>query len=144
MIKRTTAIVFVLLANLLYLAHAVVPHHHHNKLVCLGESQGLIHSNSSGHSHDNDSDNHDGKDNSDECILKELTALPSNEWKQELKFSANDYNPDDKIAFFNSSLFIGEDAFIPLILQFIPVHYINSSFSFYVSSSLGLRAPPII
>ena len=85
MIKRTTTIVFILLASILLLAHAVVPHHHHNKLVCLVESHCSGDNNSTGQSTDKESHNHDGEENSNDCILKELIAVPSNEWKQGFK-----------------------------------------------------------
>jgi len=34
MLKKFTAIFFILCANVIFLAHAVIPHHHHENKVC--------------------------------------------------------------------------------------------------------------
>lgn len=144
MFKRVTPIVFIMLANILLLAHAVLPHHHHHKQVCLVQSHCINDNISTGHSTGKESHNHDGENNQDDCVLKELIAIPSNDWKQEFKFTASDYHQQDNDAFHYNLLNIGEEAITAIFLQSVSVHEIKYSYSYYVSTSLGLRAPPIV
>jgi len=51
MIKRKTALAFILIANIILLAHAVIPHHHHhNNEVCTESSTCQAEEKSLGHS----------------------------------------------------------------------------------------------
>jgi hypothetical protein len=144
MIKKVTPIVFILLANILLLTHAVLPHHHHNKQVCLIKSHCINDNNSKGHSSDNESHNHDDENNSNDCVLKELIAISSNDWKQEFKFTASAHYQQDHASFHYDLLNIGEEAVTAILLQSVSVHKVKYSYTYYVSASLGLRAPPII
>jgi hypothetical protein len=38
MIRRTAAKAILIMAGILFLAHAVVPHHHHGNLICFVKS----------------------------------------------------------------------------------------------------------
>jgi hypothetical protein len=83
-VEKTSSSVFILVANLIILAHAVVPHHHHQMQVCLGALHCLHdhHStNQASSAHHND---HDG--GKEACFLKQLVVIPSNQAKLECKF----------------------------------------------------------
>ena len=144
MFKRVTPIVFIVLANILLLAHVVLPHHHHHKQVCLVKSHCINDNISSGHSSGKESHSHDGENNTNDCVLKELIAVPSNGWKQEFKFASSTNNQQDHGAFQYNLLNIGEEAITAIFLQSFSVHKKKYSYSYYVSTSLGLRAPPIV
>ena len=144
MVRKTAAFFFILIANMLLLAHAVVPHHHHGKQVCLVRSHCAC-------GHDSDIQNaggeephhHDGENNPDSCILKELIAVRSEEWNQEIKFTTRCNYLHDYYAFLDGLPVTGEIAFIPVSRRFINALNRDSSFTLYASTSLGLRAPPV-
>ncbi len=145
MINKTAAFFFILIANMLLLAHAVVPHHHHGKQVCLVRSHCEC---------GRDSDiqdaggelphHHDDENNPDNCILKELIAVPSNEWNQEIKFTTGCNYLNDYYAFLYGLPVTEEKAFIPVARRSINALNIDSSYTLYASTSLGLRAPPVV
>ena len=117
----------ILLANMLILAHAVVPHHHHNKMfvalvnVLDHDSRDLF-NHSHGHEYQHgDSDHHDGPahyhdGNSEDCLMSEAEAAVG---LYELSFT-----PDCQ-----------EDGF-----RRRP--YVASGHADFVARSKGLRAPP--
>ncbi|MBW6502246.1 MAG: hypothetical protein K0B05_12710 [Bacteroidales bacterium] len=144
MIKRTTAFAFLMLAGLLLLAHAVIPHHHHDKQICFvtphclhDESADEHDKNQLGHSHDEEND-------PDDCVLKNPVVLYSNQWRTDYKF----YNISSSLSAFDDSqysLLNGRKEFpIPVLSPFVYEHFTNCSYSVLVAASLGLRAPPVV
>ena len=83
MIKRTTAVAFLMLANFILLAHAVVPHHHHNKQVCLEKTHCIHDGFTDEHDNNRDSHSHDGENNHNDCVLKEPVGVLSNQWRSD-------------------------------------------------------------
>lgn len=143
MIKRTTAIVFILLANLILLAHAVVPHHHHKKQVCLTNSHCIneLYAYDNGTNHDSHS--HDGESNSEDCFLKVPIVISSNQWKVDFKL----YNTSDNSGLddFHYNLFNNSaKLLIPVFSSFYYEQFPDNSYTIFVSASLGLRAPPVV
>ena len=61
---RFTATLFLMLANLMWLAHAVVPHHHHGNHICFVTQGG----------HENHTHEHSSNDPTDCCSLKQTIA----------------------------------------------------------------------
>lgn len=79
MIKRKTAIFFILFATLLLLAHAFVPHHHHTAHICLSAQH--CPSDCSAHEHGfpvNDHA-HDPQTDSEFCVLKQAVFISSHQ-----------------------------------------------------------------
>jgi hypothetical protein len=138
MIRKTTALFFLLLANLVLLAHAVVPHHHHVSQICVNYTHCASDSETSDNNHD-----HDCGNGSANCILKQLVVLPSNQYKQECKILP----VTDKHAEFDYvDAFLQNDdlkLIAPLIVSIFELHEITHNSSFDLSSP-GLRAPPIV
>ena len=75
--KRTVSILFLLLANVFLLAHAVVPHHHHDSMpVAVLDLHGHHHDNDS-HHQDHDSHHHDAShhhDGPETCLISQAEA----------------------------------------------------------------------
>ena len=144
MIKRTTAIFFILLANIILLAHAVVSHHHHQEQVCIVnahcQNDSIAHKhNTSGHNHQ-----HDGENSSESCALKQAVVIPANSLRQEFKCLGCDDNHSPFIHF-QAILFSNEFmSFVPKIISDAQIPLKTSSHFNFVSTSLGLRAPPIV
>ena len=75
--KRKVSIMFLLLANVFLLAHAVVPHHHHDSMpVAVRDLHGHHHDNDS-HHQDHDSHHHDAShhhDGPETCLISQAEA----------------------------------------------------------------------
>ena len=83
MIRKTTAIIFILLANIVLLVHVVFPHHHHDQQVCLNLTcccPTATHSSA----HPADCMHGHGSDGPDiNCILKQLVIVPDGKGRVE-------------------------------------------------------------
>ena len=75
--KRSVSIMFLLLANVFLLAHAVVPHHHHDSMpVAVLDMHGHHHNHDS-HHQDHDSHHHDAShhhDGPETCLISQAEA----------------------------------------------------------------------
>ncbi|HBL77329.1 MAG: hypothetical protein A2W90_21840 [Bacteroidetes bacterium GWF2_42_66] len=139
MIKKITAFVFIVLANFVLLVHAVIPHHHHQSHVCIENSH--CQCDSETHSHCNPEHEHDGNDSND-CLLKQVVALPSNQVKQECKCICTDHHshPDhSSFVLFNT----GAEVSIPIFYFDTSIPIIVFSYPSLVITTAGLRAPPV-
>ena len=83
MIRKTTATFFILLANIVLLAHAVFPHHHHNQQVCLSHSHCQHTSNDSSTNPADCTHEHDSDSPVTNCTLKQLVVVPANQGRIE-------------------------------------------------------------
>lgn len=81
--KRKISFLFLLLANIVILAHVLIPHHHHGEHLCLGNTECHTHSAACQHEETGDGHHHDGKTTDDCCQLKQITALPANVNRQD-------------------------------------------------------------
>lgn len=144
MIRKTTSILFILLANIILLVHAVVPHHHHQEQVCIVNSHCQNDSESHDHSTTAHDHQHDGNTGTECCVLKQAVLIPSNSVKHEFKCLVCD---DNHFSFvhFQAILFNNEfNSFVPKIISIAQIPLITSSHSKFDSASLGLRAPPFV
>lgn len=138
--KKITAHTFLLLATILLLAHAVLPHHHHQLQFCI-ESSHCHHHNvpdplASSHDHDGE--------NSADCLLKQLIIFPANPVKQACKctdLTDGHFHVYD----WHAILFQHEQASVP-DQKASEVEYPSLVFSYsrILSSVSGLRAPPAV
>lgn len=144
MIKRLPAILFILVANIVLLAHAVIPHHHHEKEVCIVSS----HCDSDGDSHNHDKaehkHQHHGGNSVDHCVLQQILISPPNKIKHEIKsldLDTNLFLTDYSQAIFNdnSNDLVCFSSYLKSKPPSITYTYLN-----YASTVLGLRAPPLV
>jgi len=144
MIKRISAISFVLLANIIILAHAVIPHHHHKSEVCFVNSHCQANDESHKHTAAGHDHEHDGNNFCQNCVLKTVVILPANHLRQEGKsFNCVDNRPE--FDGFHAILF--DSGLIKHILPDFsntPPPLLSSSYSSLVRIGLGLRAPPLV
>jgi hypothetical protein len=144
MIRKRTAILFILLANIVLLVHAVVPHHHHKSLVCVESNH--CQSDNSAHNHSTAAHDHehDGSAGTENCVLKQAVVIPVNSVKPEFRCLGCDDN-HSPFVHLQAILFGNEfNSFVPKIISIAQIPLKTSSHSNFVSSSLGLRAPPIV
>lgn len=138
--KHLTAFVFLLLANLVMVVHTVLPHHHHNQLVCIEDTYcndgglSLSHFTTGHHHHDNDW-------NSGDCLLRQIIVLPSGQCKQVPEIVKRSDN-------LSSSTFgIAAGSMYNILPPGVKAAYKDSHIpftSFCNISPLGLRAPPVV
>lgn len=139
MIRKRTAIFFILLANIIILVHAVVPHHYHQMAICVNTSH--CQSDSNAHDHDHE---HDGEENSQSCVLKQAVFIPST---QENQFSNCLYAADKPLATIDFQAVLFDNGYLagaPCIVSWSQTSFDTSSFTEFIAPSLGLRAPPIV
>jgi hypothetical protein len=140
MFKKLIAYSFIFLANLAILAHAVLPHHHHEQQVCFerahctDDAEAFSH-NSTEHNHQ-----HDATDNTT-CVLSQAVIIPLSQTKS---ISNCDHRSGtDNHDFFIISNF-GYDDFQSYSETKASAPEFHSFLISFVTTSLGLRAPPIV
>lgn len=143
MIKRVTAIIFILLANIILLAHAVIPHLHNDGLPSLVKPHSAHSHSCHFEGHDHNTSDHEPDTNNDvyACILKQVIYPPTNN-PHRLDCQCNNCNGD----------FHSYQAILLSLYRFtsnIPIQqttgappFVQSFYSVHVSQSSGLRAPP--
>ncbi len=133
-----------MLASIVLLAHAVVPHHHHESEVCFTKDHyqtdcGDHDDDATGHKH-----GHDGESEVEFCVLKTEIVIPSNELKQECKWfvlAHIDAGFDTFQSVLHSCAFLHQ---LSSKHSQAPPPLIGAKFSCFVCSIHGLRAPPIV
>lgn len=144
--KKTTGILFLLLANLALLAHTVIPHHHpdaHQLSICdLVPAEDA--NNSQYAHHDMDGQDHGANGLGDDCILNGLYIRVASGHHSS---SGEDHPSYDDTAdgypfvcaIVNLSAVRGEEDGRP----FRHRPFLHSCYTRYIAASSGLRAPPV-
>lgn len=126
MFKRISAKIFILLASILLLAHAVIPHLHFNNEVFIFTSACSENVN---HKHNAPEHNHNNSNNPDICILTQVEFIRFDDFKTKIDSQINDFKNDisDRFqcALLNSDFFQNNslqfsgppDFFIPVIYK---------------------------
>lgn len=135
---KLTALIYVLAACIVILAHDTIPHHHHGFLAC----PETTHYHEDGSHHDDNADKHGHNDedneNSFKCLLKQAVILPSGHSKI-LKCEDFRINLNHDIYLF-SDYRLAEVNLLTGLSGYFPD--CSLSFTEIVSVTLGLRAPP--
>lgn len=146
MSKKRTAIFFLMLANIIILAHAVVPHHHlpHQSFFLTAETaeaESEHHHPISDFDHDHD---HDNKSDNEHCLLNRIIGLPTNAVRQICGCDIHaDLHPD--FGGLHAVLLFFQFEFVePAVTVRLRPPLLTFSYISYASSVLGLRAPPAI
>lgn len=141
--KRTLSILMLLMANVLILAHAVIPHHHHDKVAVAIEhfwEEGDAHH----HSHDGEAHHHDGPE---DCFLTEALeeALVKDAFSEIEPLLIAPQLP--LLQLFNWEAIVSDAAPAVEALQYLrhPFRqkpYLTNVYLAFVANQLGFRAPP--
>lgn len=141
---RYTAFGFILLANIMLLVHGLMPHHHHKGVVCFTQNQTEeVCCNDAQHQHTRSCDD-THKDEPGCCVVKNDFLIPSDEIGKTTRCVINEIHSKIQswfVALLTNSIEFKVFTTIKFKHQFFDVlpHY-----SYYLSSSLSLRAPPSI
>lgn len=141
MIKKLTAFSFILIASFVLLAHAVIPHYHHQSVVCIEQrychdDSEPLKNNIPEHEHQ-----HDGNTNSSACVLKQASLVPTSQGKH-LKNCNNCSDNHNHDFYILSNFGFTDKPPISKVVTYFPLH--SSYLITFVTSTPGLRAPPIV
>lgn len=143
--KKGISIGFLLLANIVLLAHAFIPHHHHEGVV-VAIFDNHCAENSDNHDHDHDwnhGDNphkHENKSASEQCALNEVYTRADNSSKV---VSPINWDCGETLLFILPGIIDKLGLADEVGLPFRQKPYIESYHVIFSSNSLGLRAPPV-
>jgi len=140
MMKKIANILFLMLTTL-FVAHAVVPHHHHDKIVCIENSHCADDSKPHEHNSNSNEHQHDGNNDVQNCILNQFIPTQNNPTQKICKYI--NCNNNFPILLF-AVLFSEIDNYSVKVTDFSYFPIIQSDYSVFVSKCFGLRAPPIV
>lgn len=141
MIKKLTAYTFILIANIVLLAHAVIPHHHHNNHVCIEHT--ICVGNDVAHTHNTPVSQHQRGCDTDSttCVLKQAFVIPSvqSRFLKDCDNCSDTHNHIFYILANSKGLDLQPASEIVLSIREVPFYL-----SAILTSTPGLRAPPIV
>ena len=142
--KKTIALLFLLLANLFLLAHNIAPHHHHGEMVtCFDTHRNDLNEACNHEHHDIQTQQHEHEENSssDKCCNIDNSYFPT---ENKINISCEIHTKCDCVqAFILTSYTLNMQDFIDdTIIHFRQNPYVPIFHSDFISQSLGLRAPP--
>ena len=136
------------MANIVLLAHAVIPHHHHENEVCIAslscEDEHEIDSQEN-HKHCaiHDYEHNDHKD-VENCTLRNIEYLSSRNSKHECNCGIY-FNHNHEFNDFQTVLFdIDFYQYSFYVVSKIPIPESSNFYINFVNTSLSLRAPPVV
>ena len=143
--KKTIAISFLLLANIILLAHAAIPHHdHENGMICFFDADSKDHDATHCHA---DCDTQTQQDNtcsdSTRCCIIDFVFDPTN---NKAKSCCQYYTQCDCLHMsyiLASKISDIQDFTNDTLFLFLYTPFIDACHSDYISQSLGLRGPPL-
>ena len=140
--KKAIALSFILLANMIILAHAVVPHHDHDDMtICFFGSHcddcNVTHNPTECETHTH----HDHTCSDKCCTIDNIFDPTDNKAKAIYHIHAN-CDCWQTLYFLTLNIVDIQDCIDDTLLLFLHAPYIDTCHTDYVSQSLGLRAPP--
>jgi len=144
MINRISSLFFILFASIVLLAYTVIPHHHHDGVICIasshcqpGDETDFLKTTANNHEHD-------GKINFEYCILQQVIVVPSDQAKLECK-CLNCVDNQLQFDGFQTVLFDkGLYDLFPAISSTAEHLLLSSTYTYFTGTGLGLRAPPVV
>lgn len=142
MIKRSTAYFYILFTSFILLAHAVIPHHHHESEIFIVNSD--CQSDKGVHNHGSTKHQHEthNESNAENCIIQQVVVVRSNQIKVEYNSQDKSKNHPEIQGFKNDLSKKGLNVPFPKALLNTQASLLSSSYLILACSSIGLRAPP--
>lgn len=141
MIRNFITVFFILLANIILLAHAVIPHHSHHNEVCIGDSHLQAHS----VEHNSCSDHkHSNEEKAEDCALNQVSVVLSQQLRSEIKsfdcFASLSQFDGFQAQLLNES--VGHFSLQNVSSPKSPLLYFD--YTSFVGNQIGLRGPPMV
>lgn len=140
MIRKIIAYSFLILANLILLAHAVIPHHHHEQHVCIAQEHRNDQSATCAHEPNEQNHQHDGSEKNS-CALSQAVFIPSS---QERFLKNCDNCTDTHNHNFYILSFLQNEELYPISETVTSVPDFLLILPSFVTATPGLRAPPVV
>lgn len=146
--KRTILLTLMTLANILLLVHVVMPHSHHDGIVCFSLSEINHHSHCTTHQHDDigaccaehcEHNEHHNHQNSEDCDLKDIVLRSDSDTHQDLIPCPNCLSLQYIIYTLND-LYLEEPQFGQWLVE---KPYLENYTPPFVGTIKSLRAPPV-
>ena len=143
MTKRITSLSFLIIANIIILAHGLVPHHHHahSSIACTEDTHCEASEICTEDNQNESKHQHHDPSNISECQLKQAVVLPASLHDQDFGWDWGHIHILDGYTASASQRF---DTILPLLLESQSCPDRTSLHLSFISASAGLRAPPII
>jgi len=142
--KKTIKLLFLLLANMILLAHSIVPHHHHGEMeTCFDTHCHDCHEACYHEYHDNTHQHeHEATSTSDKCCNIDNCYLPT---ENKINIACQIHTKCDCAqAYILISYTLNMQDFVDdTIIHFRQNPYVPIFYLDFISQSLGLRAPPL-
>jgi hypothetical protein len=144
MLKRFIGISFIFIASIILLAHSAIPHHHHQKQVCLLDTHCAKDDATNRHQGTNPGHEDDGECQTQLCILKQDLFVSKNSIR-----SAFLLRSDSKIQIFSFKYQTGflnlqfTKSLQPVGFSLHKQHFYIPFYIRFLNHSDGLRAPPL-
>lgn len=139
--KKATAIFFILCANLILIAHMLVPHHHHEGFACFSPPFHESHHDCQGHHHTDVPDQNSGSEEN-KCSLSELLAIIPDAYRQESILFEKILMDGATKYLAISDFHITELLRYKVLLRFINTKPISYGTLCHFKGAHALRAPP--
>lgn len=140
MLSKVVSIALLVIANLILLAHDVIPHHHHDDHVCYEHGSCAAH-----HSNDSENEKRTTDENDACCSLADLLIIPASSRLKEISCSC--CTPVHDSGNHIQGLLKSTDFYKAMQSLPLPFRQHPQKSNFYrafSSLSAGLRAPPIV
>ncbi len=140
MIKRSTAYFYVFVTSIILLAHAVIPHHHHENGIFIINSD--CQTDNGVHKYGNTE--HNPEKHVQNCFVQQVVVVRANQIKYEHK---NQDNPDNRLKFSGFKDVLSKKGLnVPFPTTFSNTQsaLLSSGYLTLACTSIGLRAPPSI
>jgi len=140
MLKSTKGLIFILVANILLVGHSILPHDHQDGLIWLHSDHYTDSDEPSGINSEATNHQHDGQDDDQICLLKQVYLIPTDSSRLDCSLVDNlSRNLDFQPIYTN-----------PDPTSYLPFFYTVSGppplllwrYSLLATHSIGLRGPP--
>lgn len=140
--KKTTAILVILLTSIILLAHAVVPHMHFNNEVFVVPK---CHIEGENHHHGTTSENHNDSNSTDYCILKQILLVPLNNSRADFKCPVY-IDQNNSFDSYHTAVLLdsGFEFYAPLPLTILSPPNNSIFYSQFLPGGIASRAPPVV
>jgi len=142
MLKRSTGLLFVLVANILLVTHSILPHHHYGGFAWIQANHYEDQKDPAGIHTEDAEQKHEDHDNDQTCLLKQVYLVPVNSSKLDCPLIDNSsQNLDFQLVYIiqDTSGYLHVFNKIP-----VPPLIVIGRYSLHVTCCVGLRAPPAL
>lgn len=141
MVKKLTAYLFVLFANLVILAHAVLPHHHHHEQICIEYTHCIGHDKEHHHQPKPDENKRGCRRDTAVCVLKQAFVIPSSQGRISKAPDHNSYSHHNDLY---APAYFGNIALQPVLAETYGIPKLPPEVQMFATPTHGLRAPPLV